>query len=183
MPNYNEKLTNPLSDQDFLEGMKEGKFVKIPDHVGFIAFLHYSAVRVSEALKMTKEQFRLTPNILYCDVGMRLKHSKKTDPLPIPLDAPYVNSIWDTVVDTKKEKKVWPYCRKTGYNIVHRVFEYPHYHRLSRITQFFLDGYTIPEVKSWTGLSLRALDYYVGLVGISKMGESLKHGKNTASTI
>jgi len=55
-----------------------------------------------------------------------------------------------------------------------RVFAYPHYHRLTRITQFFLDGHTIAEVKSWTGLTLKALDYYVGLVSIHKMGKSLK---------
>ena len=85
-----------------------------------------------------------------------------------------MNSIVETLKNRKPKELVWPYCRKTGYNIVKRVFYYPHYHRLSRITQFFLDGYSIAEVKSWTGLSLKALDYYVGLVSIHRMGESLK---------
>lgn len=222
MPDYRThgQLTNPLSNKDFLEGMENGRFVKKPEHQGFVAFLHYAACRVSEGLMITRKQFRLTPKSLFCDIyisdikenreflkkqykshpkfknhpkrleewlrnyrfGQRLKHSKKTVPLPIPLDAPYVGSIVDSVIRVGRERRVWPYCRKTGYNIVRRVFAYPHYHRLSRITWFFMPhpemgrprGFSLAEVKSWTGLTLKALDYYVGLVGISEMGEALK---------
>lgn len=164
---------NPLSDLEFLEGMKTGKFVTRPKHPGLIAALHYSAVRISEALKTKRKQFKLTPNILYYDVGERLKHSHKTPPLPLPVSAPYVGAIIDSYRGLDPEDLVWPYCRKTGYNIVNRVFEYPHYHRLSRITWFFLKGFSIAEVKSWTGLSLKALDYYIGIVNIAKMGDKL----------
>jgi len=216
MPNYKEKLTYPLSDEDFIKGMKQGKFIKSPEHDGFIAFLHYSCARVTEGLLITRAQFRLTPNILYCnivirdlpeireylakqswvkkqeqdivdvwfdnyDFGKRLKHSQKTDPIPIHLDLPYVNCIVDSFIQRKPDERVWPYCRKTGYNIVKRVFKYPHYHRLSRITWFFMphpeigrpQGFSIAEVHSWTGLSLKALDYYLGLVAIGKMGEAM----------
>jgi len=173
MPNYKQKLTNPLTNEDFLEGMKQGKFVIVPDHIGLVAFLHYSALRISEALNLHKEQFRLVKRKIYVDVGERLKHSKMTPPLPLSLEAPHMDAVLETVEQAEDGSLVWPYCRKTGYNIVNRVFAYPHYHRLSRITQFFLDGYTIAEVRSWTGLSLKALDYYVGLVSIEKMGESL----------
>lgn len=154
--------------------MKTGRFIDPVKHRGFVTLLHYSAVRVSEGLGVTRKQFKLTPKTLYYDVGDRLKHSHKTPPLPIPLDLPYVSSIVDSFRGVEPDRRVFPYCRKTGYNIVNRVFEYPHYHRLSRITQFFLDGFSIAEVRSWTGLSLRALDYYVGLVEIEKMGRSLK---------
>ena len=174
MPNYHQKLTNPLSDEDFIQGMKDGKFVKRPHHVGLVAFVHYSAVRITEGLNMRQNQFRVTPSILFCDIGHRLKGSRSTPPLEIPMDAPFVEAIVDSVRATQKDKRVWPYCRKTGYNVVHRVFHYPHYHRLTRITQFFLEGFTIPQVQSWTGLSLRALNYYIGLVDVSKMGASLR---------
>jgi len=173
IPNYEVKITNPLTNEAFIKGMKEGYFVKSPDHEALITFLHYSAVRISEALDLRGSQFRIVKDTLYVDVGKRLKHSKRTPPLEIPIGAPYVNTIVETLKDRKRTDQVWPYCRKTGYNIVKRVFEYPHYHRLSRITQFFLDGHTIPEVRSWTGLTLKALDYYVGLVSIHKMGKSL----------
>ena len=171
---YEVKYTNVLTDKEFIEGMKEGYFVKSPDHEALVTFLHYSAVRISEGLNLKRSRFRIANDMLFVDVGKRLKHSKETPPLEIPLDSPYVNTIVETLKDRKRTDQVWPYCRKTGYNIVKRVFHYPHHHRLSRITQFFLDGYTIPEVKSWTGLSLKALDYYVGLVSIHKMGKSLK---------
>lgn len=174
MPNYKEKILNPLTDTEFLEGMKTGKFILPVKHRGLVSTLHYSAVRISEALKTQRRQFKLTPKTLYYDVGERLKHSHKTPPLPLPLDAPYVDCIVDSFVGLEPDALVWPYCRKTGYNIVNRVFEYPHYHRLSRITWFFQQGFTIAEVRSWTGLSLKALDYYVGIVGIEEMGKALK---------
>ena len=162
--------------------MKDGHFVKKPQHVGLVAFLHYSAVRITEGLNMRKEQFRVTPSLLFCDIGIRLKGSQSTPPLEIPVDAAFVESIIDSIRATKKEKQVWPYHRSTGWRIVKRVFHYPHYHRLSRITWFFMphpeigrpQGFSIAEVRSWTGLSLRALNYYIGLVSISKMGESLR---------
>jgi integrase len=153
--------------------MDKGYFVKEPQHPGLVALLHYSAVRISEGLRTEKEQFRLTKDVLYYDVGERLKGSFKTDPLPIPLEAPYVDRIVESIEKTKPGKRVFPYCRKTGYNVVHRVFKYPHYHRLTRITWFFQHGYNIVQVRSWTGLSLSALEYYVGLLALSDMGKSL----------
>ena len=170
---------NPLTDKQFIEGMKRGRFYKRPQHPAFIALIHYSAVRVSEALKTTRGQLRLTEDMLYYDVGERLKHSHKTPPLPISLSLPYVDCIVDSLTGLHPQDRVWPYCRKTGYNIVNRVFAYPHYHRLSRITNFFLGGFSIAEVRSWTGLSLKALDFYVGVVGIDRMGRSLKSEANT----
>jgi hypothetical protein len=77
------------------------------------------------------------------------------------------------IEQTKPNCRVFLFSDKTAYNIVHRVFHYPHFFRLSRITNFFLEGWTIAQVHSWTGLSLKALDFYLGLVDIEKMGESL----------
>jgi len=70
-------------------------------------------------------------------------------------------------------ERVFPYCDKTGYNIGRRAFKYPQLFRLSRITNFFLEGWTIAQVRSWTGLSLASLEYYVGIVDTQKMGDSL----------
>lgn len=170
---YKIKYTNPLTNEEFKEGMKHGHFVSSPKHQGLVVFLHYSAARISEALAMKREQFRLTPNKLYCDIGLRLKGSVKVPALSIPLDTLFSEYLVDSVMPTRMGDRVWPYCRKTGYNIVHRVFHYPHYHRLSRITAFFQQGFTISQVRSYTGLTLAALEYYVGLVSIEKMGEAL----------
>jgi len=164
-----------MTDEQFSKGMREGHFVKVPDHKGFCTFLYYTAARCSEALKMQREQFRMEPNNLFIDIGERLKRSQKTSELKIPLDTPFIDTVIDSFIGKKQDQRVWSYCRKTGYNIVHRVFYYPHYFRLSRITRFFAEGFTIAQVKNWTGLTLDALNYYVGRVDISKMGESLAY--------
>lgn len=174
MPWYRSegKIQTPLTDQEFTEGMEAGKFLK-SKHRGYIALLYYSAVRKTEGLRAKKEQFTLSQNTIVFSVGKRLKHGIETPALRIPIKAPYAETIWEAVERTEKGQRVFPYSPKTGYNIVHRVFKYPHLFRLSRITTFFLEGWTIAQVHSWTGLTLKALDYYTGLVDVQKMGESL----------
>jgi integrase len=167
------KLMTPISDKDFVIGMNNGPFVK-RKHKGFVALLFYSAVRKREALRARREQFRVLSDRVIFEVGKRLKHGLHTPPLTIPLSAPYVDEIVWSIVNTEPKQRVWPYSAKTAYNIVRRVFPaYPHYFRLNRITTFFEEGWTIAQVRTWTGLSLNALEFYVGLVDVKRMGESL----------
>jgi len=81
------KKTSPLTDKDFIDGMEAHYFVK-EDHKGFVALLYYSAVRKSEALRATKEQFEIKGTDIVFSVGKRLKHGIETPPLKIPLAAP-----------------------------------------------------------------------------------------------
>ena len=59
MPHYRKygKVQTPLKDEEFIEGMKEGKFVE-RKHKGFVALLYYFAIRKSEGLRAKKEQFK-----------------------------------------------------------------------------------------------------------------------------
>lgn len=179
MPWYRRegKIEQPLTDEEFQKGMEYGTFLT-QKHRAFCVLLYYSAVRKKEALRTIKEQFTIRSEEIIFNVGKRLKHGKETPSLNLPLDAPYMNEMLEALENTQLGKRVFPYCDKTGYNIVRRAFKYPHLFRLSRITNFFLDGWTIVQVRSWTGLSLKALDYYVGLVDIKKMGESLARKKS-----
>jgi hypothetical protein len=161
-----------MSDTEFAEGMENGTFLN-PAHRGYCVLLYYSAVRKQEGLRALRRQFQITSDAIMFDVGERLKHSKNTPALKIPLEAPYVSELKEAIESTWPDERVFPYCAKTGYNIVRRAFKYPHLFRLSRITNFFLDGWTIAQIRSWTGLTLTALEYYVGIVDVSKMGESL----------
>lgn len=181
-PHYRKhgKILTPLTDEDFIKGMKEGKFLK-PKHQGYIALLHYTGIRKSEGLRAVKEQFQFTNDNISFEVGKRLKHGDHTPPLDIPLDLPYAREIKWSVEKTRKKRRVWNYSKKTAYNIVSRVFKYPHYHRLSRITWLFEKGFTISQVKTWTGLTLTALNYYVGLVDVSKMGARMSEEMKKAS--
>jgi hypothetical protein len=89
------------------------------------------------------------------------------------MSLPYVDLIWVVVNRTKPGEQVFRFSDKTAYNVVRRVFKYPHFYRLSRITNFFEQGRTNTQLKSWTGLTLVALDAYAGRVDIMKMGKSL----------
>ena len=150
--------------------MDLARFVK-PRHKAFCATLFYFAVRSGEALKAKAYQFKIGKNELFFDVGIRLKRSKRTQTLNIRKTLPYVDTIIKAVNDTYPDRRVFPYSRKTGYNITDRVFKtYPHFFRLSRITTMFENGWTIPEVKRWTGLNLLTLDYYIGLASIREKG-------------
>jgi hypothetical protein len=166
------KIEVAMSFKEFSEGITQGKFVK-ENHKAFAVLLFYYGVRLTEARRTFKEQFSIQGNLLFFDVGKRLKHGKETDALPIPIDAPFVDLLINAIEKTPNNTKVFQFSNKTGYNIVRRVWHYPHHFRLSRITGFFQDGRPITQVKSWTGLTLDALDYYVGKVSILEMGKSL----------
>lgn len=173
------KIQTPLSDMDFKEGMDHGKFLQ-QGHRAYCILLYYSAVRTSEAHRVLMRDFKFTQTAILFDVGERLKHSKTTPSLTIPLGAAYVPELKAWIEKAKSGDKVFSWkSRKTCYNIIQRVpaFHYGHLFRLSRITNFFLEGWTIAQVKSWTGLSLAALEYYVGLVDTVKMGESMARKK------
>lgn len=166
------KILTPLTEDDFKDGMENGKFIQL-EHRAYCVLLYHSAVRKTEGLRVKREQFQITRSAIMFDVGPRMKHSKTTPALKIPLKAAYVSELKTVIEKTPRGNRVFPYCPKTAYNIVRRAFKYPHLFRLSRITNFFLDGWTIIQVRTWTGLSLASLEYYVGLVDISRMGDSL----------
>jgi len=172
MPNYSKsgKIMIPLTQEQFIKGMSEGKFAR-EKHRGLAALLYYTGIRISEGLRAKKEQFSLQENRIYFEVGKRLKHGMTTPPLIISLKNIYADLIRESFEETKSKRRVWPYCRRTGYSIISRVWNYPHHFRLTRITDLFSKGYTIPEVKTYTGLTLPALDFYIGVVAIEKMAE------------
>jgi len=170
MPNYSKsgKIMIPLTQELFIKGMSEGKFAR-EKHRGLAALLYYTGIRISEGLRAKKEQFSLQNQAIYFDVGKRLKHGKVTAPLKILQSKPYANLIWDAVKETKSKQRVFPFCRSTGYNVIARVWFYPHHLRLTRFTD--LAKYGIAQLRSWSGLTLTALDYYMGAVDIDAMAE------------
>jgi integrase len=166
------KILTPMTDKDFIKYMTEGNF-KRKNYRPFPVLLYYSAVRREEARRVTPENFTIEVALRF-SVGKRLKHGIVTPPLYMPLDLPFMSELTDLIENTDKKDPLFPFSKKTSYNIMDFAgFHYSHYCRLSRITNFFLDGWTIAQVHSWTGLSLTALNYYLGLVDIEKMGKSL----------
>ena len=174
MPNYtkHDKVFFPLTEHEFIGRMNGGHFAS-PKHKGLIALLYHTGVRISEALRAKKEQFQIGEDRIHFDVGPRLKHGLHTAPLPILFIKPFSEEIINCIEHTDKTERIWPYCRKTGYNIVDRVFTYPHYFRLTKITMLFRKGFTIDQVRTWTGhKALGSLTPYVGFGNVEKMAEA-----------
>lgn len=174
MPNYTKHNKNlfPLTEENFKEGMDTGHFTQ-DRHRALAALLFYSGVRITEVLRARKEQFKITEDRIYFDVGQRLKRGLVTPPLPILKDHFYVSEICQAVEDTRPGAKVFPYCRATGYNIIDRAFKtYPHHFRLTKITMLLRKGFTIDLVRSWTGhKQIGSLNAYVGFGNLEKLAE------------
>jgi len=118
----------------------------------------------------------------YEDLLKKRKAQITTPPLPLPYDAPFMDLLIERIEETNFGERVFPWSPKTAWNIIDRAFgAYNHFFRLSRITWFFSPhpelgrprGFSIPEVRSWTGLSLAALDYYIGLADMADMGRGM----------
>jgi integrase len=140
-----------------------------PYYKGIIAFLYYTGCRVSEALALQHENFRLTEKLLYVDKIKRLKHSKNTEALAIDRKAPGVSSIEGRAC----MNPVFPYTRQTIRNILKPFGLYPHYFRMNRISQLFMQDKNIVQVQSWTGLTINALNAYIGKVSNEKIGREI----------
>ena len=161
-PSYNKKITRQMNYEEFERGLYD-----LPqDRQAFLSILFFAGVRVSEALALTSNDISCTPNIIYIQF-FRLKGSKQTDPTPIP-------RILYTSWLCNQEGKLFPWCRKTGYNIVHRVFEgfYPHFFRQNRVIKISIkrgDAY----VYSYMGICAQSIDHYRGKVETIDVGKDL----------
>jgi len=163
MPHYNKKITRQMDYKEFEQGL-----VDLPqDRQAFLSVLFFAGIRVSEALALTSDAISCTPDTIYIQV-FRLKGSKQTDPTPIP-KTPYTKWLCE------QEGPLFTWCRRTGYNIVHRAFEglYPHFFRMNRITSIS-EKHGDSYVYSYVGICAQSIDHYRGKVDIKKVGKSLQ---------
>lgn len=168
MPAYNKKITELQEYQEFKAAIEN-----LPgERKCFLSILFFAGCRVSEALALTPNDISYNKDMVYIRF-FRLKGSKQTDPQELPrADALH----WLCSLETfDPNERLFPWCRKTAYNIVKRVFpdRYPHYYRMNRITKS-LERFSIAVVKNTYGLSLSALEHYVAKVNIKQVGKALK---------
>jgi len=162
MPNYNKKITRQMEYKEFERGLYD-----LPqDRQAFLSILFFAGVRESEALALTSNDISCTPDTIYIQF-FRLKGSKQTDPTPIP------RTIYTSWL-CSQEGKLFPWCRKTGYNIVHRAYPgfYPHFFRQNRVIKISIkrgDAY----VYSYMGICAQSIDHYRGKVETIDVGKDL----------
>lgn len=140
----------------------------------FAVLLYYSAVRVSELLRLDKSAFTFGDLYLSVSMGTRLKHGNETAPLRFNLDLPFMREV-EKWLKHRRKGKVFSFNRVTAWRIIRDYYDaYPHYFRLNRITTFLRQGFTLPEVMSWTGhKSVSSINSYVGLVNVERMSDML----------
>jgi len=139
-------------------------------------------MRVSEALRLVKEDFRFDKFYMYVDVGIRLKTrrkrkdgtvfpGKRTKPLPLSLEQPYLEILVSKVKHTRHGEKVFKFNRATAWRQMDQCgIGYNHRARLSAVTSFLQAGYSLVNIMSWFGIGIRSIDSYIGQVDLEEMG-------------
>lgn len=163
MPKYKKKRTHLMNYDEF-------KLIvdQLPDirDRAFLTVLFFSGCRVSEALALTPDDITCTKETIYLQV-YRLKGSKQTDPIELPkADAlHYLCGL---------EEDPFPFGRRTAHRLVRSCFPdlYPHYFRMNRITKI-LDKHGVVAVQNTFGLSLNAIQDYIGKIDIKRVRRSL----------
>ena len=162
MPKYTKKITSLMDYGEFKTAISSLPIAR----QAFLSILFFAGCRVSEALALESNDIHCDSDLIFVQF-FRLKGSKQTDPQELPrADA----LLWLC----EQEGKLFPFCRKTGYNIVNGVFPnlYPHYFRMNRITKtdiLFGDA-TVYHV---FGISASSIDHYRGKVDIKHVGKAL----------
>jgi len=166
------KIKTQLTQEDF-EHITAG--IKKKKHRCFAVLLYYTGVRVSELLRAVKEDF--TFNELSCswNIGRRLKGGRETAPLVLSLELPFMREVERFIKTRRNESRPFMFGRHTAWVLLKDNYgAYPHYFRLNRITSFLRQGFTLPEVMSWTGhKSVSSLDSYIGAVSVERLSNSL----------
>lgn len=162
MPAYNKKITRQMDYDEFHEGLTD-----LPeDRKAFLSILFFAGARVSEVLALTGNDISCTPDTVYIQL-FRLKGSKQTDPVPLPKTS---ELSWLC----SQTGRLFPWCRKTGYNIVKRTFPelYPHYFRMNRFTSI-AEQFPLATVVSFSGLNPLSVKHYLAKVDIKRVGKAL----------
>lgn len=143
----------------------------------FFTLLYYYCPRVSEAINLKKKQFWTDSNYLVVDIGRRLKGSKTTEPLMVPIDRVGIANLRRYIdMLPRKESIAFDVHRVTAWRWCHKFNIYPHYFILSRITKFLTapGGKGISAAQNWTGKSIRTLQNYAGQVSIKSLADDVE---------
>ena len=173
------KQKKEMLKEEFYDIVEHGRFVKGLLHKSFLVFLYYIGCRKSEALQLTKENFRITQDNLFVDVSAK-KHGIERSAFKLNLSLPYVPFIMKQLKMTKLGQKVFPISPVTAWRIVKRVApkKYPHYFRLNRTVKFLNNpDVTLNEIRQWMAWKrMETVNSYLGYSerAIGKLSDELE---------
>lgn len=177
------KIMKPIEFGEFEAALRHPYNTDL-HYQAFIVLLYYTGVRVSEALRAIKEDFSAERATLYWDVGVRLKtrrkrkdgtiyEGKRTKPLPLDLSQPHMDLLLEQISRSKKGEKIFDFDRTTAWRHVKKGgLGYNHLARLSALTFFLKNGYSIAEIVNWFGVSVQTVNSYIGDLSLEKMGST-----------
>lgn len=168
---YKQKITRLMTYAEFRKGLARCRTL---DEQAFLSVLFFYGCRISEALALTPLDIAKEGETLYI-AFKRLKGSHQTDPVERPATAE-LDGIFSTRGYSTDHGRLFPFSRMTGYRIVKRAFPkyYPHFFRMNSISTTLEMGGSILDIKSDYGLSLGAIDHYIGQGSQRKVGQLWK---------
>lgn len=160
------KQKREMPKEEFYKVMEQGIFVKPHIHKPFLVLLYYIGCRKSEALELTKENFKVTEDILYVDV-LAKKHGVERASFKLKRELPYLELITERVKKTRKGGRVFPFNGWTAWKIVKRAVGekyYPHFFRLNRTVKFLNNPkVTLNEIRQWMAWKkIETVNNYLG---------------------
>jgi len=171
-------ILEPITFAHFEDALTKLK----PKYQAYAVLIYYTGIRVSEALRLTKESFSIDDTILYVEIGIRLKTirkrkdgsrspGKKTPPLPLDLTQPHLDILLHRLRYTRKGQLVFPWNRSTALRqITTAGLGYNHLSRLTAITDFLSQGRSIADIVNWFGISVQTVNNYIGTKDLKEMG-------------
>lgn len=123
----------------------------------YVILLYWLGCRRSEPMFIFKEDVEEKDGSLYMTIPA-LKGGKRGGPVEFPLTLHGISFIREVWMKTRKEKKLFPFCDKTGYRIIKRLFpkKTPHWLRHNRLTKLRKKRdrgeITTDNIKSFTGI-------------------------------
>lgn len=185
------KQITGIKFQDFCVCVEKAQNHLTEEQNGYIWLLYYSGCRKSEAYERVAEDAQITLTHFIIDFHQRKKGGATVDALEIPRSWPgveilvkltekarakkavrkliYYQEMKERKVRVEKNHWIFPNIQSTeAWRIAKRVLGanfYPHFLRLSRITEIARDpSANITRLKSFTGIkSIRILEAYLGI--------------------
>lgn len=165
------KNLQPITTEQFEAALKH-PYNQAVEFQAYTVEIYYTGVRVSEALRAVKEDYREDAKTLWWDVGRRLKHGKETKPLPLSLEQPHMDLLLEQVNKTKKMRRVFDFDRTTAWRHISRTgIGYNHRARLNLITLYLSRGWSVAQVVNWFGISVQTVNSYIGDTDMLEMGK------------
>ena len=121
-------------------------------------------VKSTEAISgILKEDIEIIGDSLFIECVAR-KGGKRTAPLELWLELPYVNLIIEQWKRTPQDSRLWPLTEWDSWHLMKQIDQkkYPHFLRFNRITELCANPkLSVADICSWTGLSPNTINSYM----------------------